>query len=250
MQSILVFHLLTFWIRKHYNSVTRTFWARVLSTEIHGCPFEWAVDEMINWIFSDLLTRDEWDHLNIRGSTSRCYYLQYEYHQEITSNDFFVPSAIYFFHPPYASCRKEPDVQIRPNNQRFPSIVMESGWSETIPRIHDDINSWLIGGNGFVKAVIILKWHRVGHTNAVGGHAELYTLDTDGIPCLMQEETIFPAPPLEQAQAQAIRLTRGILFGGTSPPGRKNPNDIFTLRLESLRSAARPSLAFMGLVPF
>lgn len=160
---------------------------------------------------------------------------------------FFVPSAIDFFYPPYESCRKEPDLQIRPNNQRFPSLVIESGWSESIPRIHDDINSWLIGGNGFVKAVLILKWHVIGYSNAIGGHAELYTLDTNGIPSLTQEETIFPAPPPQQAEAQAIRLTRSIVFGGTFTPGR-NPNDIFTLRLEHLRSAARDSLAFMGLL--
>lgn len=71
MQSILVFHLLTFWIRKHYNSVTRTFWARVLSTEIHGCLFEWAVDEMVNWVLSGLLPSDERRDLHIQGSTSK-----------------------------------------------------------------------------------------------------------------------------------------------------------------------------------
>ena len=105
------------------------------------------------------------------------------------------PLAIEFFYGPYASSRKEPDLLVRPDNQRLPSIVTESGWSESLPRLHDDMNLWLVGGNGSVKATLILKWHKIGHSNVVRGHAELYTLDTNGMPILRQEEVIFPAPP-------------------------------------------------------
>lgn len=166
----------------------------------------------------------------------------------MANNDSLVPLAIDFFYPPYAPSRKEPDFLIRPDNQRLPSVVIESGWSESLPRIYDDMNLWLVGGSGSVKAALILKWHRIGNSNAVRGHAELYTLDANGIPVLGQEETIFPTPPPQQAQAQTIRLTRRILFGGTLPQGR-NPNDLLTLRLERLRGAARDALSLMGLVP-
>lgn len=173
--------------------------------------------------------------------------MEYEHLQEITNNYFFVPLAIRSFLPSYASSRKEPNIKFRPGNQRFPSIVMETGWSESIPRIRDDINVWLLGGKEFVKAVLIVEWHRIRDSDAIGGNAELYTLDdTNTSPILRQEETIFPAPPPGQAQNQEIRLTRSMLFGGISTQGR-NPDDVFTLSLERLRDAARLSLSFMDL---
>lgn len=169
-------------------------------------------------------------------------------HHWISSNNVLVPPAINFFGPPYTFSRKEPDLQIRPANERLPSLVVESGWTESLPRTRDDVRLWLVGGNASVKVTIILMWHRIGNSNAVGGNAELYMLDANGIPALKQEETIFPAPSsYDQAQSQTIRLTRRILFGATLPQGR-NPNDIFPLRLERLRGAARDALTLMGLV--
>lgn len=95
--------------------------------------------------------------------------MEYEHLQEITNNYFFVPLAIRSFLPSYASSRKEPNLKYRPGNQRFPSIVMETGWSESIPRIRDDINVWLLGGKEFVKAVLIVEWHRIRDSDAIGG---------------------------------------------------------------------------------
>jgi hypothetical protein len=110
------------------------------------------------------------------------------------------------------------------------------------------MNLWLVGGNGAVKAVILLIWHKVGSTNTVTGDLEYYTLDRNGLPVLIQRHVIFPAPPPAQAQTQTSNLTRRILFGSVMA-ARANPSDAFPLRIDKLRDVARPRLANMGLVP-
>lgn len=123
---------------------------------------------------------------------------------------------------------------------------MESGWSESLPRLLDDMNLWLVGGGGAVKAIIILKWQTITNTNRVRAIAEFYTQDANGIPVMRQREPIFPAP--SQSQTQEIRLTRRMLYASTVFPGR-NPNDVITLKFDRLRVVAKDGLSLMGLVP-
>lgn len=101
---------------------------------------------------------------------------------------------------------------------------------ESYPRLLNDMNLWLVGGNGMVNATVILKWKRISHSDRVEGIAELYALDANGMPIMRQRETVFPEPPVQQAMAQEFRLTRSMLFGATVFPGR-NPQTVFPLRL-------------------
>ncbi|KAJ9231261.1 hypothetical protein DTO166G5_6883 [Paecilomyces variotii] len=209
--------------RKHYNVVTRTFWVRIMPTELHDCHQIWVRDEMVQWLLCGLLTSNELFDQRTRVGTT-----------------------IEFQYAPYAGSRKEPDLLLRPDNQRLPVLVIESGWSESIPRLMDDMNLWLVGGNGTVKMTIILKWETISNTNQVRGFAEVYTLDSNGIPIMSQRESIFPVPP--NAQAQEIRLTKRMLFGNAASPGM-NPNINLPLKLDRLRVVARDALSLMGLVP-
>ncbi|KAJ5135383.1 uncharacterized protein N7515_004661 [Penicillium bovifimosum] len=179
-------------------------------------------DEMARWLASGVLTFDELLHLQTQVGTT-----------------------IEFLYPPYAGSRKEPDFMIRPDNRRLPTLVMESGWSESFPRLLGDLNLWLVGGAGAVNATIILQWQTITGTNRVGGMAELYTPDVNGTPVMRQRELVFPAPP--QSQTQEFRLTRRMLFTSTFP-GR-NPDDVITLKLDRLRVVATEGLSLMGLVP-
>lgn len=110
----------------------------------------------------------------------------------------------------------------------------------------DDMNLWLVGGNGTVKMAIILKWETISNTDQVRGFAEVYTLDSNGIPIMRQRESIFPVPP--NAHAQEIRLTKRMLFGNAASPGM-NPNINLPLKLDRLRVVATDALSLMGLVP-
>ena len=65
----------------------------------------------------------------------------------------------------------------------LPGVLIEPDWNESIEDLHNDMHEWLIGGNGCVRAVIILKWN---------GFAELYKLDSSGTPYLTQTEVRDP----------------------------------------------------------
>lgn len=117
-----------------------------------------------------------------------------------------------------------------------------------MPRLHEDMNLWLVGGGGKVQAVVILRWQRVTDSNKVRGSVELYTLDQNGIPRLDTEIEIFPSPPAALAATQQLTLTRRQVFGDHVPPGQ-NPNSQFPFLINPLRIKAREALQMMGLVP-
>jgi hypothetical protein len=180
---------------------------------------------------------------------------------------YITAETINFRHGPYTGSRQEPDCFIRSGlEQHMPTIVLMSAWSESRPQLLEDMKLWLVGGNGDVRAVIILIWEsefRHHHRQAVMGMAELYTLDTDTTttsngdgdgdenerlqPVLRQRERVFPAPPsAEQAQNQAFRLTRKTVLGSMVDPER-DPDEVLPLSIEGLRKEARAALKLMGL---
>jgi hypothetical protein len=113
---------------------------------------------------------------------SRCWSLRRLRHQWKS----FKPQ---FIHA-YADSQKEPDLLIRADNLRLPKVVIESGWSESWPRLRDDMNLWIVGGNGEVKVVILIKWGFrpcQGICRTVG----VYRPDTNGMPVRRQIEVLF-----------------------------------------------------------
>lgn len=127
--------------------------------------------------------------------------------------------------------------------QTLPALTVEVGWSESYDNLREDMNRLLVGGNGNIKIVIIIKWtkEKNGH---VSGILELYRNDRQGIPRLQQTEVIFPMPAGDPPQPLNIR--RGELYGTAIQPGR-NPNDILPLLVRNLRFHARINLDRMGL---
>lgn len=73
-------------------------------------------------------------------------------------------------------------------NRPMPRIVFESGWSETFNELLEDVWQWLVGANGAVRAVILIKWTKSSTTPAVRGLVELWVLGRDGMPRLQQTE--------------------------------------------------------------
>jgi hypothetical protein len=50
------------------------------------------------------------------------------------------------------------------------------------------MNAWIVGGNGEVRAAIIIKWSKDHNANTVRGTVELYTPDSQGMPIRRQVE--------------------------------------------------------------
>lgn len=88
---------------------------------------------------------------------------------------------------PYVGMQKSPNVGVRIAPSPLPGFIIESSWSEGIRDLHNDMREWLVGANGRVRAVIILKWSKV-QTRHVRGFAELFMLDRNGMPRLAESE--------------------------------------------------------------
>ncbi|KAJ5495112.1 hypothetical protein N7539_000228 [Penicillium diatomitis] len=158
--------------RKNYNSFTQVLRITIMPTVLHDCVQTW-------WRLSEIAMRDTGD---LTG---------YEQAQIET----LVGTTLEFQSGPYRCSRKEPDFFIRAKNDALPSLVMESGWSESWNHLMDDMSLLLVGGDGAINAVVILSWQLNRRTRLVSGFVELYVRDRSGMPMLRQREDVFPAPP-------------------------------------------------------
>lgn len=122
--------------------------------------------------------------------------------------------------------------------------MVDIGWSESYQALCNDTNRLLVGGNGDIRIVIIIKWNRQPENVSVSGSLELYRIDSQGFPRLDQTIIIFPVP----SSTENVRITRRELFGKSILSGR-DPNDVLALDVDRLREISRDSLAILGLVP-
>jgi hypothetical protein len=101
--------------RISYDSQEKTLSIRVMPTYVHNVHQIWMSNEFVDMLTSGFLTPDEQKYLQkLVGTTFRGF------------GDGYVGSS------------KEPDLCILPDHQDFPSVVIESGWSES-PRIYGKI---------------------------------------------------------------------------------------------------------------
>ncbi|EEH11365.1 ornithine decarboxylase antizyme [Histoplasma capsulatum G186AR] len=126
-----------------------------MPTELHDAHQRWAIDALVEWTQDGLLSREEQRAL-----------------------DAGVGTTFDGFTGVYQGSYKEPDFFFRADNDDFPSIVMESGWSESLPYLRADKDLW-IKGNDFVQLVILLKWHNVSG-GRVKGSAEIWRRNGTG----------------------------------------------------------------------
>ncbi|QSS59788.1 hypothetical protein I7I51_04584 [Histoplasma capsulatum] len=147
----------------------------------------------------------------------------------------------------YAGSVKEPDMGIVPEREYFPTVAIESGWSQRLTRLNHDIVvahrvSWKSRIGDFVKM------DQSGR-EFVKGKIETWDMDSDseGSEVLLQREEIFPEPQTGGSD-QVIRVSKTQLFGSTLPAGR-NPDDVFGLSVSNLRSKVAITMQHDGCRP-
>ncbi|EFR01840.1 hypothetical protein MGYG_04839 [Nannizzia gypsea CBS 118893] len=197
--------------RVGYNSLTRTIDITIMPTFVHDASHSWFTRELFSMYRSGFLTETEQDSIS-----------------------FFSNPTFKGFQPPYAASRKEPDHALLPDDQEFPSLVFESAWSESMPRLHRDKDLWLQGGRPDTQLVFLVKWSKSVH-GVVRGIVEVHGRNSAGAPQLLQVESIFPAPA--NPASQTIPITLGQVMGRNLPGGR-NSTDVHHLSLDTFRSAA------------
>ncbi|KAJ5454171.1 uncharacterized protein N7458_005127 [Penicillium daleae] len=130
-------------------------------------------------------------------------------------------------------------------SQALAAVMAQVGWSESYDELVKDMNRLLVGSNGEINVVIIIKWTRCKYPH-VSGVVELYRKNNQtGMPELQQSETIFPLQAVTTPQRLEIR--RGDLFGTALQSGR-NPNDVLYLDIDKLRYMAKDILRCYGAV--
>lgn len=90
----------------------------------------------------------------------------------------------------YAGSLQEPDLFVEPRGHLLPTFIIACGFSESWSRLQDDVDLWLLGSNGSVNGVLLLKWVTIENSNRVQGSVELYCLDDNGAPVLRQREVL------------------------------------------------------------
>ncbi|EEQ32213.1 hypothetical protein McanCB56680_006084 [Microsporum canis] len=116
--------------RINYNSLTQTIDIRIMPTFVHDAHQRWIVNEISRMVSSGFLTQAESDMVA-----------------------FLVSTTFKGFRAPYSSSVKEPDTCLLPDNQPFPCIVIETGWSDSWAKLCRDKDLWLHGGFPHVQFV-------------------------------------------------------------------------------------------------
>jgi hypothetical protein len=71
----------------------------------------------------------------------------------------------------YAGSQKEPDWQLRRRGEPFSSIIVETGWSESMASLKRSQRLWQTGSGGHVRVVFIVNFHK---PNAAGTRVTLW----------------------------------------------------------------------------
>jgi hypothetical protein len=88
----------------------------------------------------------------------------------------------------YDCSSKEPDGFILPGFKvNLPTIAIETGWSESWPKLQNEKDLWLIGGAPEVQLVFLIIWTELDR-NRVQGDLYVYGRDATGAPTLTQKE--------------------------------------------------------------
>ncbi|GAA82748.1 hypothetical protein AKAW_00863 [Aspergillus luchuensis IFO 4308] len=206
--------------RVSYNSLEKTLWVRAMPTYLHDAHQQWVMSAMLDWAYNGSVKKGE--HLRIT---------------------FGVGTTFEIFIGAYASSSKEPDLYLSARPDRIPSVVIESGWTESFPCLRIDKDLWL-RGTLEVQYVILLKWSKV-RNDKVKGWIEVWGRGNTGS-LLIRELVVFPKPdprPIEDS----IRFTKQQLFGEIPV---SNPSTVLPLEVPRLREIAEKILVnLMGLSP-
>ncbi|KKZ68031.1 hypothetical protein EMCG_06241 [[Emmonsia] crescens] len=105
--------------------------------------------------------------------------------------------------------RKELNLRVGTSTLSLPTVVVETGWSESWPRLDADKDLWLVGGAS-VELVLLIRWTKITG-GRVKGDLYVHGKNPAGKVVLLQTESIFPAPTGNVNQV--VPISRRRLFG-------------------------------------
>ncbi|KAG0131794.1 hypothetical protein HOY82DRAFT_559119 [Tuber indicum] len=151
----------------------------------------------------------------------------------------------------YAGSVKEADLTFIPLvgpewvvNAEFPSVVLESGWSESATAQQEDARLWQEGSGNAVRVVLQVKFCRPNEQNEIGLMLSISHAHPNQA-TLVEQYVLFPTPHLPP-QSPAISLDE---FYSGACPDRMDPTTQIPLDLSKLRSTAARYIQERGYIP-
>lgn len=167
--------------RISYNPVTSILCVTMPSI-FHGSQLAWAHSQIVIAVHvTGFFTVNESDDLPLGSSDRKSQRL----HTYIITNTMKIEGFDNFPNP-WQNIYKEPDLYIKPIYARFPTIVFETGYSESYPQLIADKDLWF-GGAPDVNVVVLIKWSKISN-NRIRGFVELWrrgTPNPERIVCIL-----------------------------------------------------------------
>jgi len=208
--------------RACYDSLEKTLSFIIMPSFLHDSHQAWVNRSIYKAISQQVLTLEEYTTMKVSSGTRFSGFL-----------------------PPYQKSKKEPDLSITLTGMMFPTVVFETGYSQSRASLTKVRDLWLRGARGSVQVAIIMKWIK-SRSGVVKGDLEVFGLNAQGSIESLQKEIIFPAPP--NAATQKILLTKAQLFGPMLT-ANQSATDTMVLALDDLRTIAIEDMTKQGLRP-
>ncbi|RPA93257.1 hypothetical protein L873DRAFT_1816216 [Choiromyces venosus 120613-1] len=133
----------------------------------------------------------------------------------------------------------------RAKEAEFPSVVLESGWSESAIQLRRDARLWQEGSRQEVRVVLQVEFYRPDQQNQIRVDLSISRTCPGGHPTQVEHYAIFPAPEDPQ-QNPSISLDE--FYAGDCPP-TIDPAIRVPLDLARLRDVAAGELRHRGNMP-
>ncbi|KAG0641947.1 hypothetical protein HOY80DRAFT_952926 [Tuber brumale] len=199
----------------------------VMPSKLHVCPAGWLFETIQRGLARRVIPEIWFDTMDITPSP--------EYDN---------------FMSPYRGLSKEADLTFlqhiganRTTVAEFPSLVLESGWSEPAGQLHRDATLWQRGSVGQVRVVILVKFFQQ-RDDRIGARLLISRANPHG-GCTVREYGIFPAVHNPDGSPT---ISFHEFFAGNCPPGIA-PEGSIVLDPERLRVRAIVQILWRGCLP-
>jgi len=149
--------------------------------------------------------------------------------------------------------------------REFPTVVLESGWSEAQVQLHRNAQVWLEGSAGAVKVVLLFKMFLENIRNEIkaklyvcrllAGELDVTRYACSSLPCYYLSYILLTDPltlqkifPGSASPVTDPHITAKELFDGRPPEDMQGRTKL-PLSLEKLRRAAREEILQQGHIP-
>lgn len=141
-------------VRPEYNSLLEELYI-TMPKRAHNCVTIWIRREFAKGERQNFFSEEESEYLEIDGDTGQCLLVCYS---PVSTNNRPEFSG---FSAPFANTTNCPDVYVSADELHYPTIVVESGFSESYRNLLRDKDVWLMGAAPHVNVVLLLSWSKV-----------------------------------------------------------------------------------------